>query len=137
MRFCPFLFRGGAEHGLGIYVSEVEVGSEAHLQGLRTGDQILKVGGGGGGIRGPPAGTPYRRPDTQGRRWRRCMGSEAHLQGLRTGDQILKVGEGGGGIRGPPAGTPYRRPDTQGRRWRRWDQRPTCRDSVPETRYSR
>jgi hypothetical protein len=35
--------RGGAEHGLGIYVSDVEVGSEAHLQGLRTGDQILKV----------------------------------------------------------------------------------------------
>ncbi len=24
-------------------MSEVEVGSEAHLQGLRTGDQILKV----------------------------------------------------------------------------------------------
>jgi hypothetical protein len=43
----------------------MEVGSEAHLQGLRTGDQILRVGG-GGGISGPPAGTPYRRPDTQG-----------------------------------------------------------------------
>ena len=38
------MIRGGAEHGLGIYVSHVETGSEAHLQGLRTGDQILKVG---------------------------------------------------------------------------------------------
>ena len=36
-------YRGGAEHGLGIYVSEVEVGSEAHLHGLKAGDQILKV----------------------------------------------------------------------------------------------
>ena len=35
--------RGGAEHGLGIYVSDVEVGSEAHLHGLKAGDQILKV----------------------------------------------------------------------------------------------
>ena len=37
------MYRGGAEHGLGIYVSHVEIGSEALLQGLRTGDQILKV----------------------------------------------------------------------------------------------
>ena len=37
------LDRGGTEHGLGIYVSHVEVGSEAHLQGLRKGDQILRV----------------------------------------------------------------------------------------------
>jgi len=40
-----FFIRGGAEHGLGIYVSEVEVGSEAHLHGLKAGDQILKVCG--------------------------------------------------------------------------------------------
>jgi len=40
-----FSIRGGAEHKLGIYVSEVEKGSEAHLQGLQVGDQILKVCG--------------------------------------------------------------------------------------------
>ena len=33
------------EHKLGIYVSEVETGSEAHLQGLQVGDQILKICG--------------------------------------------------------------------------------------------
>ena len=32
-----FSIRGGAEHKLGIYVSEVEKGSEAHLQGLQVG----------------------------------------------------------------------------------------------------
>ena len=31
-----FSIRGGAEHKLGIYVSEVEKGSEAHLQGLQV-----------------------------------------------------------------------------------------------------
>ena len=31
-----FSIRGGAEHKLGIYVSEVERGSEAHLQGLQV-----------------------------------------------------------------------------------------------------
>ena len=32
-----FSIRGGAEHQLGIYVSEVQRGSEAHLQGLQVG----------------------------------------------------------------------------------------------------
>ena len=40
-----FSVRGGIEHGLGHFVSTVEPGSEAHLQGLRPGDQILKVDG--------------------------------------------------------------------------------------------
>ena len=40
-----FSIRGGVEHRLGIYVSEVETGSEAHLQGLQVGDQILKICG--------------------------------------------------------------------------------------------
>ena len=40
-----FSIRGGVEHKLGIYVSEVETGSEAHLQGLQVGDQILKICG--------------------------------------------------------------------------------------------
>jgi len=40
-----FSIRGGVEHKLGIYVSEVETGSEAHLQGLQVGDQILRICG--------------------------------------------------------------------------------------------
>ena len=35
-----FTIRGGIEHGLGHFVSSVEPGSEAHLQGLRPGDQV-------------------------------------------------------------------------------------------------
>ncbi|XP_013420098.2 uncharacterized protein LOC106180619 [Lingula anatina] len=35
--------RGGAEHGIGIYVSQVEPGSLADRQGLCTGDQILSA----------------------------------------------------------------------------------------------
>ena len=35
-----FTIRGGIEHGLGHFVSAVERGSEAHLQGLRPGDQV-------------------------------------------------------------------------------------------------
>lgn len=38
-----FSIRGGSEHGVGIYVSLVEPGSLAEKQGLRVGDQILKV----------------------------------------------------------------------------------------------
>uniref|UniRef100_A0A3B3ZCR4 PDZ domain-containing protein n=1 Tax=Periophthalmus magnuspinnatus TaxID=409849 RepID=A0A3B3ZCR4_9GOBI len=38
-----FSIRGGSEHGVGIYVSLVEPGSLAQKQGLRVGDQILKV----------------------------------------------------------------------------------------------
>ena len=40
-----FSIRGGIEHKIGIYVSEVEVGSEAHLGGLQPGDQITKICG--------------------------------------------------------------------------------------------
>uniref|UniRef100_H3CFP7 Whirlin n=1 Tax=Tetraodon nigroviridis TaxID=99883 RepID=H3CFP7_TETNG len=38
-----FSIRGGSEHGVGIYVSLVEPGSLAEKQGLRVGDQIMKV----------------------------------------------------------------------------------------------
>ena len=42
-RLYYYVYRGGAEHGLGIYISQVEIGSEAHVKGLKKGDQILKV----------------------------------------------------------------------------------------------
>lgn len=38
-----FSIRGGAEHGVGIYVSLIEPGSSAEREGLRVGDQIVKV----------------------------------------------------------------------------------------------
>ena len=38
-----FSIRGGSEHGVGIYVSLVEPGSLAEREGLRVGDQIMKV----------------------------------------------------------------------------------------------
>uniref|UniRef100_A0A452I9Y8 PDZ domain-containing protein n=1 Tax=Gopherus agassizii TaxID=38772 RepID=A0A452I9Y8_9SAUR len=38
-----FSIRGGAEHGVDIYVSLVEPGSLAEKEGLRVGDQILRV----------------------------------------------------------------------------------------------
>lgn len=38
-----FSIRGGAEHGVGIYVSLVEPESSAEREGLRVGDQILTV----------------------------------------------------------------------------------------------
>lgn len=38
-----FSIRGGAEHGVGIYVSLVEPGSSAEREGLRVGDQIVGV----------------------------------------------------------------------------------------------
>uniref|UniRef100_A0A673LM21 PDZ domain-containing protein n=1 Tax=Sinocyclocheilus rhinocerous TaxID=307959 RepID=A0A673LM21_9TELE len=38
-----FSIRGGSEHGVGIYVSLVEPGSSAEREGLRVGDQIMKV----------------------------------------------------------------------------------------------
>ena len=40
-----FSIRGGVEHSCGIYVSEVEVGGEAHLAGLQPGDQITRISG--------------------------------------------------------------------------------------------
>ncbi|KAG1958766.1 whirlin [Pimephales promelas] len=38
-----FSIRGGSEHRVGIYVSLVEPGSSAEREGLRVGDQIMKV----------------------------------------------------------------------------------------------
>ncbi|XP_053466799.1 whirlin [Ictalurus furcatus] len=38
-----FSIRGGAEHGVGIYVSLIEPGSSAEREGLRVGDQIIRV----------------------------------------------------------------------------------------------
>ncbi|XP_069675086.1 harmonin isoform X2 [Periplaneta americana] len=40
-----FSVRGGREHGTGFFVSAVEQGSEAHCQGLRIGDQIVRING--------------------------------------------------------------------------------------------
>ncbi|XP_019876324.2 harmonin isoform X2 [Aethina tumida] len=40
-----FSLRGGREHGTGFFVSNVEPGSEAHRQGLRVGDQIVRING--------------------------------------------------------------------------------------------
>ncbi|XP_008192662.2 harmonin isoform X1 [Tribolium castaneum] len=40
-----FSVRGGREHGTGFFVSHVEPASEAHRQGLRVGDQIIRVNG--------------------------------------------------------------------------------------------
>ncbi|XP_017772701.1 PREDICTED: harmonin isoform X2 [Nicrophorus vespilloides] len=40
-----FSIRGGREHGTGFFVSQIELGSVAHRQGLRIGDQIIRVNG--------------------------------------------------------------------------------------------
>ncbi|KRT85145.1 PDZ domain-containing protein, partial [Oryctes borbonicus] len=40
-----FSVRGGREHGTGFFVSHVEPASEAHRQGLKVGDQIVRVNG--------------------------------------------------------------------------------------------
>ncbi|KAK0075183.1 hypothetical protein PV325_000170 [Microctonus aethiopoides] len=40
-----FSLRGGREHAVGFYVSDVQPGGEAHRNGLRVGDQIIRVNG--------------------------------------------------------------------------------------------
>ncbi|CAD5125502.1 DgyrCDS13711 [Dimorphilus gyrociliatus] len=40
-----FNIRGGSEYGIGIFVSKIDPGGIAELQGLRLGDQILEVNG--------------------------------------------------------------------------------------------
>ncbi|CAK1578314.1 unnamed protein product [Parnassius mnemosyne] len=40
-----FSLRGGREHTTGFFVSKVDLNSEAHLQGLKVGDQIVSVNG--------------------------------------------------------------------------------------------
>lgn len=40
-----FAVRGGFEHGIGVFVSQVSTGSQADLQGLRVGDEIVRVNG--------------------------------------------------------------------------------------------
>ncbi|KAL3842293.1 hypothetical protein ACJMK2_020323 [Sinanodonta woodiana] len=40
-----FAVRGGFEHGIGVFVSLVEAGSQAELQGLKVGDEIKRING--------------------------------------------------------------------------------------------
>ncbi|XP_068627667.1 uncharacterized protein [Battus philenor] len=40
-----FSLRGGREYATGFFVSKVDMNSEAHLQGLKVGDQIVSVNG--------------------------------------------------------------------------------------------
>ncbi|XP_060568957.1 harmonin-like isoform X4 [Ruditapes philippinarum] len=40
-----FAVRGGFEHGVGIFVSHVEPGSQAEMRGLKMGDEIVRVNG--------------------------------------------------------------------------------------------
>ncbi|CAH2063331.1 unnamed protein product, partial [Iphiclides podalirius] len=40
-----FSLRGGREYSTGFFVSKVDLNSEAHLQGLKVGDQIVSVNG--------------------------------------------------------------------------------------------
>ncbi|XP_032128015.1 whirlin isoform X4 [Sapajus apella] len=44
-RSLGLTIRGGAEYGLGIYITGVDPGSEAEGSGLKVGDQILEVNG--------------------------------------------------------------------------------------------
>ena len=40
-----FSIRGGKEHGLGVFVSQVDEDSDAYRNGLRTGDRLVEVNG--------------------------------------------------------------------------------------------
>ncbi|XP_060072464.1 membrane-associated guanylate kinase, WW and PDZ domain-containing protein 1-like [Ylistrum balloti] len=40
-----FAVRGGFEHGIGVFVSHIDAGSQAERQGLRVGDEIVRVNG--------------------------------------------------------------------------------------------
>ena len=40
-----FSIRGGKEHGLGVFVSQVDVESDAYASGLRVGDRLVDVNG--------------------------------------------------------------------------------------------
>ncbi|CAH2091922.1 unnamed protein product [Euphydryas editha] len=40
-----FSLRGGREYATGFFISKVELNSEAHLQGLKVGDQVISVNG--------------------------------------------------------------------------------------------
>ncbi|XP_069133162.1 LOW QUALITY PROTEIN: harmonin-like [Argopecten irradians] len=40
-----FAVRGGFEHGIGVFVSHIDPGSQAERQGLRVGDEIVRVNG--------------------------------------------------------------------------------------------
>eukprot|EP00117_Sycon_ciliatum_P004748 scpid49566/ scgid8986/ Whirlin len=44
-RSLGITIRGGSEHGLGVYVSQVQRNSTAHSHGLQVGDQIIDVNG--------------------------------------------------------------------------------------------
>ncbi|XP_054876486.1 whirlin [Poeciliopsis prolifica] len=44
-RSLGLMIRGGAEYGLGIYITGVDPGSAAHVGELKVGDQILEVNG--------------------------------------------------------------------------------------------
>ncbi|CAF94887.1 unnamed protein product, partial [Tetraodon nigroviridis] len=44
-RSLGLMIRGGAEYGLGIYITGVDPGSAAHAGALKVGEQILEVNG--------------------------------------------------------------------------------------------
>lgn len=45
LRGYGFSLRGGAEHGLGHFVSSVDQGSIADSQGIKAGDQFVRIDG--------------------------------------------------------------------------------------------
>uniref|UniRef100_A0A8C3MJD9 Uncharacterized protein n=1 Tax=Geospiza parvula TaxID=87175 RepID=A0A8C3MJD9_GEOPR len=99
-----FSIRGGAEHGVGIYVSLVEPGSLAEREGLRVGDQILGVNGKSldrvthaeavkvrritaGPVDGRSVSPPSGLPHHQNSSLRRDSEKRSHLQLLQEGDE--------------------------------------------------